>query len=592
MVPIKGEWTPFADKNDQLEHYRQWGLIPPKAKKFRPIMVVDGYFDAPEPCNVVGYQGDNWAVIELTDGFHAIYGEYLAELQPVAYQKLPSGVCFVQILSKYVVLDIETTGFDHRHDRVIEIAAAHYEYGKKIAEYHSMVNPGKLIPPDVVALTGITQEDVKNAPALEDIENSFLDFISDMPIIGHNALAFDVPFLSAQLSVPIENCIIDTLPMAKKVFELLPRHGLEYLNQVLQLDSAGPHRALNDVETTNALLWACMAPRKYETLVVNEYLDQKLNNKSGKSSTQHIHKAIQPSKAQVSERPKVHFPKIDIKTITPSEGCDDYSTPLSGKSLVFTGELSISREDAMQMAVDAGADLKTAVSSRTSYLVVGRQDKKLVGSDGMSTKEEKAHELNKAGKANIQILTEQQFVDLTKDRHFCSMEQLSMEPEVDEEKKAFELLYPEIQDVLYNAPIDSGILIFKKLENFSSVYFMDANELFIRIRIRKKTRYILIPEMYEDLLPSSASISRRKADIGMIRIEIQSCEDILKYVEVLRAVLERICRNHREFGCCSRYLECSDAKCCIHPDPKFALTCWYRYNLLDGKIFYGKNKNA
>lgn len=171
------------------------------------------------------------------------------------------------------------------------------------------------------------------------------------------------------------------------------------------------------------------------------------------------------------------------------------------------------------------------------------------------------------------------------------MEQMSLETLPSEEQRAFALLYPELKDTLYNAPIDSGILIFQELENYSSVYFMDSNELFFRIRIRKKTRYILIPEVYEDLLPEGTSVSRRKADIGMIRIEIQSCEDILKYVDVLKAVLERICRNHRDFGCCSRYLECSDAKACIHPDPKFALTCWYRCNLLDGKIFYGKNRN-
>ena len=112
MVPIKGEWTPFGDINDQLNHFRLWGLIPPKSKKLRPIMVVDGYLDAPEPCNVVGYQGHNWAVIELADGFHAIHGEYLAELQPIANQKLPFGMCFAEVLAEYVVADIETTGFD------------------------------------------------------------------------------------------------------------------------------------------------------------------------------------------------------------------------------------------------------------------------------------------------------------------------------------------------------------------------------------------------------------------------------------------------------------------------------------------------
>lgn len=68
----------------------------------------------------------------------------------------------------------------------------------------------------------------------------------------------------------------------------------------------------------------------------------------------------------------------------------------------------------MQMAVDAGAILKNTVSSKTGYLVVGKQDVAIVGMDGMSTKEEKAHALNEAGKANIQIISESEFLELVK----------------------------------------------------------------------------------------------------------------------------------------------------------------------------------
>ncbi len=46
-----------------------------------------------------------------------------------------------------------------------------------------------------------------------------------------------------------------------------------------------------------------------------------------------------------------------------------------------------------------------------------------------------------------------------------------------------------------------------------------------------------------------------------------------------------------EFGCCSRYLECSDAKHCVHPNHIESLGCAYKRNLEKGLIFYGKNKN-
>ena len=47
-----------------------------------------------------------------------------------------------------------------------------------------------------------------------------------------------------------------------------------------------------------------------------------------------------------------------------------------------------------------------------------------------------------------------------------------------------------------------------------------------------------------------------------------------------------------QFGCCHKYVECSDARKCIHPDQIYALSCQYRKNLENGKIFYGKNRNV
>lgn len=403
MVPIKGEWTPFVDFEDQLEHYRQWGLIPEKAKQLRPIMVTDGYWGTPEPCKVVGYQTDTWAVIELSDGYHAIYGEYLAELQPEAHQKLPRGTCFVECLSEYVSLDIETTGFDFHNDRIIEIAAIKYRYGEFVDKYQTLINPEKIISPEITKLTGITQDDVMNAPYIDEIKENVLGFIGQLPIIGHNAASFDIPFLSAQMDVEIANVVIDTLPMARKAFPLLPCHKLEYLKNTLQFEHRISHRALADAETANSLMWACLTPRKHEQKVWKAYLDAKIR---GEISIE----AKNPKSPK--KKTSAKYESVDIKSITPSKDDLDQSHPLYGKNIVFTGTLSIPREDAMQLAVDCGAMLKTDVSGKTHYLVVGKQDKTLVGEDGMSSKEEKAHKINQSGKTHIEILSENEFIQL------------------------------------------------------------------------------------------------------------------------------------------------------------------------------------
>ena len=84
---------------------------------------------------------------------------------------------------------------------------------------------------------------------------------------------------------------------------------------------------------------------------------------------------------------------------------------LDGKSVVFTGALSFARSAAKSLALAAGAAVKTSVSKKTDFLVVGEQDEILVGCDGMSEKEEKAAALNQKG-ATIQVISEQEFLAL------------------------------------------------------------------------------------------------------------------------------------------------------------------------------------
>lgn len=173
------------------------------------------------------------------------------------------------------------------------------------------------------------------------------------------------------------------------------------------------------------------------------------------------------------------------------------------------------------------------------------------------------------------------------------IEQLCFDEMISDEKKAFDLLYPELCDMIMGAPIDSGILIFEELQNFSSVYFMDKSNLLFRIRLRKESRYISIPQKYTYLLPSDIEFKNVKSDVGMVRVAIRAYTDILKYTAALRAILDQSYREHLDFnmGCCGRYQECSDAGTCVHPDSRVSLSCWYRHNLLQGKVFYGKNRN-
>lgn len=299
MITPKEDWTAFTGEEDRLRYYRSWNLISPKATVVKPVLYSDNQITRPTLCEIVGHQGDSTAVVSVSGQLGCIHGEYLAELQPRVQQKLPRGTSFVDVLSHYVVIDIETTGFSWGADRVIEFAAAKYAWGERSDSYHTLINPGKPIPKEITDLTGICQNDVQDAPTLEAVQSTILAYIGTLPIIGHNAASFDIPFLSRQMGVPFDNAVIDTLPLSRSVFTLLRCHKLAYLNQALALKGVVSHRALADVETTNELLWACLSPRAYESKVYAaalQYMDGQVKQTRHKETkTQKSVQAVKPT---------------------------------------------------------------------------------------------------------------------------------------------------------------------------------------------------------------------------------------------------------------------------------------------------------
>lgn len=113
-----------------------------------------------------------------------------------------------------------------------------------------------------------------------------------------------------------------------------------------------------------------------------------------------------------------------------------------------------------------------------------------------------------------------------------------------------------------------------------------------RLKIRGKQHYISIPLTFADLIPSDFPCKKTSADGKYYRILITDEHPLDSYKGFLaNIVAETVNRYPKEWDCCSRYLECSDAKSCVHPDKAFALGCGYRQILSSGRIYYGKNRN-
>ena len=93
-----------------------------------------------------------------------------------------------------IVLDTETTGLDYTREKMVEFAAVRLENGKIKGEFQTLINPEQHIRKSSIAVHGITQEMVKDAPTEAEAMPMIMDFIKDYPIVAHNAI-FDYCFI-------------------------------------------------------------------------------------------------------------------------------------------------------------------------------------------------------------------------------------------------------------------------------------------------------------------------------------------------------------------------------------------------------------
>lgn len=160
-------------------------------------------------------------------------------------------------MQELAVIDFETTGTTAGYDRPTELAIAILRGSEVVDSFSQLMNPGMPIPPNVQALTGITNAMVARAPSVARVMREAALFVGPRPLVAHNA-AFDSRFWSVelgQLGMAQDNPFLCTLRLARRVYPHLSSHALQALRTALNLGSHGrAHRAQADVEVTVALL--------------------------------------------------------------------------------------------------------------------------------------------------------------------------------------------------------------------------------------------------------------------------------------------------------------------------------------------------
>ena len=159
-----------------------------------------------------------------------------------------------------IVFDLETTGLDMVKDRIIQISYIKvYPDGTEVRK-NQFINPGKPIPEEVVALTGISNDDVKDAPTFKQLAATFNQEFSGCDFAGYNSNHFDVPmlaeeFLRAGIDFDFSKCrLID----AQNIFMKMERRNLAaaykfYCGRKMEEDFEA-HRADQDTEATYRVL--------------------------------------------------------------------------------------------------------------------------------------------------------------------------------------------------------------------------------------------------------------------------------------------------------------------------------------------------
>jgi DNA polymerase-3 subunit epsilon len=186
--------------------------------------------------------------------------------------------------AEFCVFDVETTGVSPRYNNIIEIGIVKITNLKITETYHSLINPKRTIPVFITNFTGISNDDVYNAPFFEEAAGEICRFISNSVLTAHN-ISFDKSFLRRELafsgldlsdfSAGQPGASLCTLRLAKRLYPMLRSCSLRSVGRHLRLKNKCPHRALPDAEVTALILLKMIKQliKKYKIKTVVELIN-------------------------------------------------------------------------------------------------------------------------------------------------------------------------------------------------------------------------------------------------------------------------------------------------------------------------------
>lgn len=187
----------------------------------------------------------------------------------------------LKLTKPLIVFDLETTGLDLVNDRIIQISYIKVMPSGEELRESFFVNPGRHIPAEVEALTGISDGDVASAKTFKELASTLEATFKGCDFAGYNSNHFDIPmlaeeFLRAGIDFDFSRCrLID----AQTIFHKMERRNLAaaykfYCGRKME-DDFQAHRADEDTEATYRVLMGELDKYSHE---VQEEPDRQLPN--------------------------------------------------------------------------------------------------------------------------------------------------------------------------------------------------------------------------------------------------------------------------------------------------------------------------
>ncbi|MCA9233510.1 MAG: hypothetical protein KDA57_22920, partial [Planctomycetales bacterium] len=245
---------------------------------------------------------------------------------------------------QFVAIDVETANPDL--SSICQVGIAVFRDGTLTKSWETLVDPEDYFCEFNVAIHGIDERSVFNAPRWPQVAESIRSFVDDSVIVSHTP--FDRAATSLACSrhgvAPIECRWLDTARVVRRAWPDqfgAKGYGLANVAKFLEIEF-DHHNAVEDARTAGEILCRASA---HTGLSVDDWLQR----------VQH----------------SIHGTGASSEAVTREGSAEG---PLFGNVAVFTGALHIPRREAADLAARAGCDVASSVTKKTTLLIVGDQD--------------------------------------------------------------------------------------------------------------------------------------------------------------------------------------------------------------------------